>query len=247
MNGLEHVVTALGGDDFAATLLASLNILTPVDHCALIRFEPNQGARLLASASRAGLAMADAVQQDYLREFQQIDPNRRLFGPAASGHVQTSRLPREQVPNLRYRSRCYDGPGLVDRFSVVAGTPDAWYCLNLFRSSAHGAFLPGDGQALHQRASLLAALAIKHAGLCHCAAPANRLQRMAELELRLQVRHPGLTPRERQVLVRIVTGLASGGIALDLGLKLNSVLTYRKRAYARLGISSQNQLFALYL
>lgn len=247
MNGLEHVVTTLGGAEFGAALLASLNTLTPVDHCALIRFEPNQGARLLASASRNGLALASAVQQDYLREFQQVDPNRRLFGLVGAGQAQTSRLPREQVPNSRYRSRCYDGPGLVDRFSVVAPASDAWVCLNLFRSRASGAFNPSDGQALHQRAALLAALSIKHAGLSHPDAARTRAQRIAELEARLQARHPKLSGRERQVLVRIVTGLSSAGIALDLGLQLNSVLTYRKRAYARLAISSQNELFALCL
>lgn len=34
-------------------------------------------------------------------------------------------------------------------------------------------------------------------------------------------------------------------IALTLGIRRNTVLTYRKRAYARLGISSQNELVRL--
>lgn len=35
------------------------------------------------------------------------------------------------------------------------------------------------------------------------------------------------------------------GIALELGAGINIVLTYRKRAYARLGISSQNELMRI--
>jgi DNA-binding CsgD family transcriptional regulator len=54
-----------------------------------------------------------------------------------------------------------------------------------------------------------------------------------------------LTPRELDVCARTLIGLTAEGIALDLNIKKSSVFTYRKRAYARLGISSQNQLFRL--
>ena len=56
-----------------------------------------------------------------------------------------------------------------------------------------------------------------------------------------------LTQREKEVCARILLGMSSEGIGLDLGIKMQSVLTYRKRAYARLNISSQNELFALCL
>ena len=35
------------------------------------------------------------------------------------------------------------------------------------------------------------------------------------------------------------------GTALDLGIAPTSVATYRKRAYQKLGITSQNEIFAL--
>jgi DNA-binding CsgD family transcriptional regulator len=46
------------------------------------------------------------------------------------------------------------------------------------------------------------------------------------------------------VLARALAGLTSAGIALDLRISLNTVLTYRKRAYGRLGVSSQAELFS---
>jgi DNA-binding CsgD family transcriptional regulator len=64
----------------------------------------------------------------------------------------------------------------------------------------------------------------------------------AELRRRLAQRAPCLTARELDVCALIVAGLSSEGIALELGVSQNTVLTYRKRAYARLGISSQNEL-----
>ena len=42
-------------------------------------------------------------------------------------------------------------------------------------------------------------------------------------------------------------GASAAEIAEQMGVKVTSVITYQKRAYARLGISSQRQLFALCL
>ncbi|KQU74512.1 hypothetical protein ASC75_21105 [Aminobacter sp. DSM 101952] len=61
----------------------------------------------------------------------------------------------------------------------------------------------------------------------------------------LKERAPGLTDREREVCVQVLRGLTSEGIALTLGISINTVLTYRKRAYSRLCIGSQNELMRL--
>jgi DNA-binding CsgD family transcriptional regulator len=56
-----------------------------------------------------------------------------------------------------------------------------------------------------------------------------------------------LSRREGEVCARILYGLSSCGIALDLGIGKESVMTYRKRAYQRLGIGSQRELLMWYL
>jgi DNA-binding CsgD family transcriptional regulator len=53
-----------------------------------------------------------------------------------------------------------------------------------------------------------------------------------------------LSPRERGICIKILLGFTSEAIALDLGLSHKTVLTYRRRACERLGIGSQNELFA---
>ena len=55
----------------------------------------------------------------------------------------------------------------------------------------------------------------------------------------------GLTGREIDVCTRALAGMTAEGIALELEIKKSSVVTYRKRAYERLGISSQHELFRL--
>ena len=56
-----------------------------------------------------------------------------------------------------------------------------------------------------------------------------------------------LTAREAEVCERILIGYTSTGISLDLDIKPSSVNTYRRRAYEKLGIATQNELFALCL
>jgi len=56
-----------------------------------------------------------------------------------------------------------------------------------------------------------------------------------------------LTHREKEVCLRILSGFSSEAISIELGISLQSTFTYRKRAYDRLGISSQNELFAIVL
>lgn len=57
-----------------------------------------------------------------------------------------------------------------------------------------------------------------------------------------EARFAALTVRERQVCLEIVTGASTKRAARRLGIGVNSVLTYRKRIYSKLGISSLSQL-----
>jgi DNA-binding CsgD family transcriptional regulator len=59
----------------------------------------------------------------------------------------------------------------------------------------------------------------------------------------LQGPFSSLAERERSVCSGIVDGFISEAIAL--GISINSVLSYRKRAYSKLGNTSSNELFAL--
>ncbi len=62
---------------------------------------------------------------------------------------------------------------------------------------------------------------------------------------RLREIDAGLTRRELSVCALALAGMTIEGTALNLGLKNTSVITYRKRAYAKLGISSLNEMFSL--
>lgn len=56
-----------------------------------------------------------------------------------------------------------------------------------------------------------------------------------------------LSPREGEVVRMILKGHSSQSISLTLGIALPTVKTHRKNAYAKLGISTQQQLFSTFL
>ena len=54
--------------------------------------------------------------------------------------------------------------------------------------------------------------------------------------------HEQLTPREIQVMMKIVKGQSLTEIGLGMGLSVKTVSTYRKRALGKLGLTSNAQL-----
>ncbi|WQE31644.1 helix-turn-helix transcriptional regulator [Janthinobacterium lividum] len=64
---------------------------------------------------------------------------------------------------------------------------------------------------------------------------------------RLRQHGPQLSKRELDALRGVLEGLTAAEIADTMGVQPSSVITYQKRAYKRLGIASQRQLFALCL
>ena len=65
------------------------------------------------------------------------------------------------------------------------------------------------------------------------------------IERHLEYLPGGLSRREREVCSRAAAGKTIEGTALDLNIRKTSVITYRQRAYQKLGISRQSELVAL--
>ena len=60
-----------------------------------------------------------------------------------------------------------------------------------------------------------------------------------------RVREWGLSAREAQVAAGLATGQRQADIARNAGLTLNSVITYRRRAYQKLRVSDRLELRAM--
>ena len=78
------------------------------------------------------------------------------------------------------------------------------------------------------------------------ARPAEPLSSLSAIEQRI-AKCSDMPPREVEVCSRILFGLSSTGIAIDLDISETTVKTYRKRAYHRLSIGSERELLTWYL
>ena len=215
-----------GQAGFADTLLAEARTAGAVEELFAYQLDFGAPPRLLASAS----LRADAPQRvnAYSRRFHRIDP--LLNAPPC--HVRC--ITRAQIADPAYRRICYEAPRFSDKLSFAWNSGTTRRVLSFYRTRA--------GDALEVAA--LARLA-EHALLAlessHAAATGDAI---AQIEARLAERLPDLTVRERSVCARTIAGHSAKQIARALGIAPASVLTYRQRAYRRLGISSAGGLVA---
>ena len=103
---------------------------------------------------------------------------------------------------------------------------------------------PGVGQETVERlaafGSLLAPF-LRRRGNGAVAPPRHAADRLAR---KLERRFPALTEREGSVCALTMLGKSSGEIATALGIRPSTVITYRRRAYERLGVSTAAALVA---
>lgn len=239
-------IAALGSAAFAAELLAALNRIVPVDHLSLMRFADGTRPPVLESAVWHGGEHVSEVQRAYLQGLYRHDPNLQLAGTHLEACV--LRLRRDDIRHRAYREKCYLRAGLIERLTVASSMAEHLVALNLYRREASGTFADEEVEAIEALARFLGAIAGKHASLLGALLRSReRGDRVAAASARLHALDGRLTGRELDVLARILVGMTSEGIALDLRIRPNTVLTYRKRGYARLGVSSQAELFSLCL
>ena len=115
--------------------------------------------------------------------------------------------------------------------------------MNFYRTTVQGCYNRGQIEQLKRVAPAVGAVVARHLAVAPDQDPASRLETLFLTSEPLW----RLTGREKEVCLRILSGFSSEAISIDLGISLQSTFTYRKRAYEKLGISSQKELFGIVL
>lgn len=184
-----------------------------------------------------------AISAAYAGQFHESDPNRdALFeGEGSAPIMLPSFAPR--MYGARYRKIFFNDSNIVDKCATAIWTDDTCFYVNFYRITAQGRFGDAERARLQAIAPAIGASVARHFQRAATAAPDQNLAALFATRAPLAT----LTPREQQVCHHILLGLSSEAISQALGISLHSTLTYRKRAYERLGISAQNELFAIVL
>jgi DNA-binding CsgD family transcriptional regulator len=134
------------------------------------------------------------------------------------------------------------------RIPLPAAHPNISRCLSIVSSNRHNGFTREELSRLHGQTATLASIAAKHIELTQRESKSGTpISSLVEIESGISESGEALSKREAEVCARILYGMSAAGIALDLGVGIESVTTYRKRAYHRLGIATQRELLVWYL
>lgn len=178
----------------------------------------------------------------YLKSYLRLDPVCDAYrATPACSDVVLQRVRPTDIPSAGFRRRIFEDAGIVERVSVIQRGTDSWRAINVARHVSDGCLADNELGSLVGLACLLLPML-----------PLNRRRRsgplaltVPQLEDRFASRYGSLTRREREVCARAAIGMSVEATALDLGIGKTSVLTYRQRAYQRLGVTSPFELCAL--
>ena len=235
------VAGAVGGEQLGPTLLAAANLLAGIDEVFTFgRYARERPTPILSAGATPGLADRALL---YAGRFYGFDPAAAAIITRRSSGIIAQRVRAEQIEDHEYRVECYDKPGLSEKVAVAMRQGQDAVVLNFYRSRRRPRLGERAYVTLVRFAELALPLLRRHAQLADSAAGASS-SAMEQLQARLAASHPALTARERSVVARTMLGQTAQSIAEELGVAPTSVLTYRRRAYARLRISGPGELVA---
>lgn len=267
------MVSTIGTEHFGSAVLEMLDERLEVCHCAAFEQEADEPPRCIMAAGlgQHGAQAARELTPMYVSEGYTSDPVLRVLrahaGPAPGlAYYDALRMRESSIAADAFVEQFYVEPELSQEavYSLRSGNRLLWVAL--YRRHGAGAFIERDRRTLQQLSRLLLSSVQKQAQVVtQLAAPAvasaaadaiappvegeSRAWGLTRAELLERVRGAllmapcGLTVREADVCAHIVMGYATLAISLNLGISINTVGTHRKRAYAKLGISSQTELF----
>jgi DNA-binding CsgD family transcriptional regulator len=222
---LELVAASTAGS-LADALLEKAARLGGVEEIFAYARHGTERPRLVASASRI-LGAADRARSYVARHYRN-DPLlfRHRTIADQTGFVEHVRA--QEIMTGDYRRTCFSEPGFNEKLSFGFKWPETIYVLSFYSRAE-----------LELPQALLEPLACLALGLIRSNDCQDSLDTIHNW---LHRTYPELPRREREICSRTMLGATSASIGMELGIAVPTVLTYRRRAYQRLGISSASQL-----
>lgn len=246
---LSRLISAIGEDDLGTHLITFLNRICGAEYCTIFELDPDEPSKVEA-ASLDGTNIAHRQAKLYLgRECWRRDPifleaQRR----ASRRELSVLRLDMSTLTDPELRDVIFGRVRIRDRILLCGEANGQRFGLSILRSERFGEFSAAEMQLLDVLGETLLSVIAKHAGVRRqMSSMATALTSLTDIERCILASPHKFPRREAEVCARILYGLTSVGIGLDLGIGEETVMTYRKRAYQRLQIGSHRELLLWYL
>ena len=245
------MIEAIGSrkpEQFAQAVLAVVGGYARVQHCTVFAFQRYRNPELISAATRAGQNVAKDTAPPYIQQYFRKDEIQEII-------VRRSEWRRTEIysftgnlrtisPILTIGSRAI--PASTSRSAspvVIRVRHNVWISVNLYRDVCHGPFVSAEIEAIRNLSSLFAHTAARHYAIDNH----GRLGVRNFVTDELTRRGRDLTVREREVAIRILDGQTAKVIAANLAISPSTVVTYRERAYEKLGVRTRAELFAAFI
>ncbi len=249
---LGRSIDAIGDEAFPQILVDALKSLTDFDYSVVFAYYQSERPFCLfhTFSPEKRIIFVD----DYLKGPYLLDP----FFKACSRHVDTGlyRL-REIAPDRFYQSEYYRSyyvqTGLSDEICYTFYLPKGVaVVISLMRSGESSRFSAREVRLLESVVPIVVSLAQRHwqdipekFDLETAAGELYEERSLIENTVSTLF-SKRITPRETQVVAQVLEGHSSDSIAKDLGISVGTVRIHRRNIYAKLQISSQQELFSIF-
>ena len=239
------LLSAVGvdGQALARATLALVRGEVEISNCALFWLPPGEPPRLMAHAQVIDEGQVRRTGSAYAEHFHRADlavhhVRRRADETRRPGSVLLCQAASE-IADPAYRQACYEDVGTRQRFAVYRslGSLGA-LLLGFYRSAGLAELGRTELSYLEATSDWLAEAVERHWRL----GPATGVRWRAALAA-MEVAQ-ALSQREAQVLAAIAEGVTLPAVAARLGVEESSVVTYRNRAFRKLGIRSRHELYS---
>ncbi len=224
---------------FIESLLQFCRRSIGADFVSIFSRSGSGGPLLVGTATTTGPDNTRRASEGYMRHYIS-DVNFALMSRPDRGAYVTYQTAAD-IGSPGYRRACYDRTGIADRLSYVRTDSASSLSISVYRSRSSGSFSDRDLDRTTALMPILIAAVDRHA-------PAVRTHGKTSVEAfrqDLALRYPGLTARECEVAARARAGRSARQIGLDLGIAETTVISHRKSAYARMGLSGLRDLLQL--
>lgn len=233
-----RVIPAIGRPEFPSLLLSVYRDLAGCDLCSAFSWESELGPKLLLAAGEHPRVsgFAHSASQAYTQKYWQSDA--ALSRDRRPG-LSFVRMKAADIRDADYRRDCYQSGGIRERLTLF----DASFPSVSVSGYARGPTTALVDQWMADAGPTLVAAVRRHNELLELAQQAvlsPSLDAVVEW-----ARERGLSAREAQVAAGLTLGQTQAEIAGYVGLSVNSVVTYRRRAYQKLKVADRRALQAL--
>lgn len=251
------LISLIGCQKFEEGFCGAFQDLLNIRECTVFHFV-NQVPQSLLVQSDSNQALAKELAADYVSGGYADDPNINTLDAELGVSVQVT--DPEDIENTSFRHHFYRKPEFRQELAILGSQDGSLYYTSFYKKQSEEKFSKREVDTMRSVASVIVKLLHRHRQVRHLIDPAeaaehtfssmksedSREKILRHLQKVLASGRQKLSAREAEVCAAIILGYSTEAIALNLSISANTVATHRKRAYSKLGISSQNELFSNY-